>query len=303
MSWAFEASARRAKGDRELAKQRALIESLERAMIETDRSYDTEKEWLPNALEQQARQETRFQGIVATANMEGRSDVLEIDEIDGDNPVWNPAPNSLELLDVQGELNGEIDRFGTRFWDLLAHNSPELSKRLTGTCPITSVELRDRYLKSPLTLRLAVEIFSQLGEFPSAADRRYVGRISTVFMTGGGGRTPPSLVQHDWTPGFARETVIERVGVDLELDLRLEECRRDESGHWRDLTIEWGDGARWTVILDEGLGFLEPSSACWFDFRADPQGQAPILLRANCTLRRRSSTPTKFYVGGIEFPA
>jgi len=296
--WALEASARGEAGDRQLAKHQQLIRSLDRAIVETDGSYDPEIEWLPNALEQQSREETRFQGIVATTNLDGRSDVLEIDEIDGDNSVWNPASDAVEPLELEDELNGGIDQFGDRFWELLARHSPGLSKRLTGRCPITSVELRDRYVKSPLTLRLAVEVFNQLGEFPCASTHRYAGRISTVFMVGGGGRTLPSLIQHDWQPGIARETVIERVSTDLGIDLRLEECKRRESIHWRDLTIEWGDGARWTVILDEGLGFLEPSGACQFDFRADAEGQARILLEADCTLRRRSSAPTKFYLNG-----
>lgn len=118
--WVLEQSALSGGGERELAKHQELIRSLDRVLLEADRSYDYEKQWLPNALDQQENEETRFDGVVATRSPDDRPDVLTIPEINGENSVWNPAREGLDPLWIADELGGDISGFGKRFWELVA---------------------------------------------------------------------------------------------------------------------------------------------------------------------------------------
>lgn len=145
-----------------------------------------------------------------------------------------------------------------------------------------------------------VEVLRALGKYPCSATEPFEGLVTTIYMVGSGGRAPPSILQHDWQPGFQREEVLDCVARDLAQSLRLEEIDRRGSVHFRDVTVVWADGARWSVIMDEGFGFLEPSSRCQFDFRADPKAQGHALLRADFSVRRRSSGQTLFLLGSVE---
>ena len=81
-----------------------------------------------------------------------------------------PAGTVTELTIATG-MEGSVLQFGARFWEIMASHSPELKQRLVQRLPLRSVRYRDRYIRSPLSLRLLVEVMRAL---KATGDRKSV---------------------------------------------------------------------------------------------------------------------------------
>lgn len=61
-----------------------------------------------------------------------------------------------------GALSGSVEHVGKRFWDGLMKASPALGAALKGSVKLSRVRLRDRYVTSPLVMRVLFEVFRHL---------------------------------------------------------------------------------------------------------------------------------------------
>ena len=68
--------------------------------------------------------------------------------------------------------------------------------------------------------------------------------------------------------------------------------------HFRELRLEWGNGAVWSLKLDQGVGYwrCRPSSDFPFDKRPHEQLQAINEIAKRCRVVSQGSHPTYIYV-------
>ncbi|HEU0076736.1 MAG TPA: DUF1998 domain-containing protein, partial [Longimicrobiaceae bacterium] len=78
-------------------------------------------------------------------------------------------PGVAVALAVNGELDGPVSAFGERFWTLVLGACTDLRSRLSAGLPVRSITYGDRYLRTPLMLRLVSEVLRDLHwRFPHA---------------------------------------------------------------------------------------------------------------------------------------
>ena len=204
----------------------------------------------------------------------------------------------VELM-INKELNGSIDTFGYRFWELLATRVPELSTRLAGTANIKSFKYVDRYLRSPITIRLLYEIIVGLKQHCNQWAEDTILNIETAHYRH---RTqkPHSDVCGDWEYETERNDVINKVLSIKDTNLDLSISTTKNMSHARELRLEWNDGASWIMRLDQGLGYWSTVSRELFPFDQSLDIQSDNLLELNTNVTCRSSNhPTLLYLSAV----
>lgn len=218
----------------------------------------------------------------------------------GDGPIVRAALDAADLgtpvartdleirpdaafLRFTNEFDGPLLGFGER---LLHALQPQLA-RIGAWKPgeLTTVRYFDRYLKSPLTMRLALDFVAamqrslatssievELVSEPFRADPRYENGS-------------PWQVKHDWRDDAVRGDVAATMGAALQLELTLQ-LRRDQ--HARQFELLFSDGTSAVLVLDQGFGsWLPPTEIpVSFDFTASASDQAHKLLKANLLVHR-----------------
>lgn len=210
--------------------------------------------------------------------------------------IRKPPPDMIHQVVVGRQLDGPIHSFGERFWQLLAGASPELGARLKKGLPLASAHYSDRYLHSPLTARLTLELLRGLRHHPGVFPEGSTFQVRTALE-----HTPhrslPEFVEHDWPQGPNRAQVfrllLEKVGGTFSAEPKR------SLPHARELQLKWKDGARLLVRLDEGLGFLNTVSRVRHAFTANVEQQARQLDEAPLRLARRNPLETLIYVGQL----
>lgn len=180
------------------------------------------------------------------------------------------------------ECNGPTLGFGVRLLELMK----PLLQRVGGWRPghLVAVEYFDRYLKNPLTVRLACEFVGAITTSIGAAGRIRVSLVSEPWRS-----DPryddrrPWQASHDWRSDDDRaetaEAVLARVGLTGSMTLK-----RDR--HAREMVLSFDDSTAVTIVFDQGFG-------CWtgprgiplrFDFGLSAQEQALKLMALNAMI-------------------
>jgi hypothetical protein len=150
---------------------------------------------------------------------------------------------------------------------------------------LKAVSYSDRYIRSPLTVALALRsirsLRSALGDKESSA----ATRISTFPLPQPSARTHYYIYQ-DWQRPDDREQVIRRLAESWGLDLDFDEaCNL----HARELRLLYRDGTGARLYFDQGFGFWRTGKER-FDFGAAPSRQALALENASVLVAGPSST-------------
>jgi hypothetical protein len=146
------------------------------------------------------------------------------------------------ILEIEGELDGPVEGFGARFRSLLISKKSDLAQAFAGRC----LELRysDRYLYSPLVVRLAYELFAG---FADEQTRIEVVTQASRFSRPKRGET----VRYDWpdmaTRNFVFEHLLGQIGPNTTLNTS------SEIPHRRRLDFRTATAAG-TIFFDQGLG-------------------------------------------------
>lgn len=179
--------------------------------------------------------------------------------------------------------DGSLSSFGAHLLELIK----PLLQRVGGWRPghLVKVEYFDRYLKCPLTVRLACECVAALAKGIGSAEQTQVLLVSEPWRS-----DPryddrrPWQVSHDWRSDGDRAKVTEAVAAGLGLKGSLI-LKRDR--HAREMVLTFDDSTSVTLVFDQGFG-------CWsgpkgiplrFDFGAGPQNQAAKLLALNAVIQ------------------
>ncbi len=67
-------------------------------------------------------------------------------------------------IELHSELNGSLQDFGRRFWNCITREHEPSNNYLTSADEIISLDYQDRYLFTPLSVRVLYEILKQLCE-------------------------------------------------------------------------------------------------------------------------------------------
>ncbi len=201
-------------------------------------------------------------------------------------------------VEAGNELDGNIRTFGDRFWNLLIGRCSSLQAQFESGTPVSRLTYTDRYLRSPLTIRLLLEILSGLAARGVLRTRKTEVLVRTAEL--GFHRSGYSNYWfNDWSDEDTRsEVVTEALEVRCAQSRFAAEDKRD-TPHYRELELGWEDGKTWRLRLDEGVGFLRATTRERFPFDQPTQKQAEVLEGGNLTVELRSRYPTCLYMSDV----
>ena len=155
------------------------------------------------------------------------------------------VPGTLVEVAITTEFDSKIGSFGQKFWEVLRARMPKLDLRLSSSSPLTRIRYTDRYLKSPLTVRLLHEVL--MGLQPDLWVERVKIEVETALLNRSG-RRGPRYLEDDWEYEDDRREIIRQVlsvdGVAPEIKV----CNNRDLAHARELKLEWKDGASWEIL-------------------------------------------------------
>ncbi|MBA3726914.1 MAG: DUF1998 domain-containing protein [Armatimonadetes bacterium] len=185
------------------------------------------------------------------------------------------SPERTTLIYVTTQLDGDIEAFGAAFWSLVAKNAPSIGRRASATTALRSIGYSDRYLNSPLPVRLLREVLTKAPGIDAAT----IVRLTTGDAVSGILHSSPTLLKHDWRLNAHRDVVLQDVfAADFGSRFCLIKRPKHQVTHGRTLRLEYVDGVV-SVLLDQGFGYWVPQRPIRFDFSAGGVDQVRDLRR------------------------
>jgi hypothetical protein len=183
-----------------------------------------------------------------------------------------PVDDGDREVSVQRQLDGDLKTFGVRFWNLLRQGHPASKKVLDNTIArVTSISYSDRYLFTPLSIALILQIVTGLKR--AIGEERFCNPdllLTTTALRPDGQRSVGSKVYADWLVTKMRDEVATLVLQQLgNTKVRCTE----KMAHMRSLEAAFSTGESVTIRLDQGVSYWRVASwakggprASWFDF-------------------------------------
>jgi len=171
-----------------------------------------------------------------------------------------------------------------------------MANKLTGNGALQEIHYTDRYLKSPLTLKLLDQIVSALAmEYALiSSDTRLVVRSAEIEPK----RMPPEKIEHDWQQDHPRNKVAElllRQNFPGQIDVDSRHYR--QLPHARELRLVWENGNEWMIRFDQGMGHWRPAQKRFFGFDREAGEQAGQLAGLDFAVETRDARyPALVYV-------
>lgn len=180
---------------------------------------------------------------------------------------------------INDDLDVGIARFGSAAASLM--RSMLIEAGAPEDMRITELSYSDRYLNSPLVVRMALDTLKELGR-PAPGEPLAVSlHIQTIRPTDRGSRS----VWDDWKDADDRAAVISLYGRRIGLSVT---SREGVPRHGRVLTVTFANGTKASVLLDQGFGAWGVDGASpRFDFGATPTQQANLLATTQAVLSAR----------------
>jgi DEAD/DEAH box helicase domain-containing protein len=191
------------------------------------------------------------------------------------------APDRTAILEVNNQLNCRINDFGKAFWNLVGSQLPTLNQRINTKSPLLAIEYSDRYLNSPLPVRLLREVLATAPGIDSST----VVKLTTADQTPSAYASSPRLFKHDWRVQQHRDAVLKGV-FDRDFPGKFGLVTKDKRdvSHGRVLRLIYANGA--TVIhLDQGFGYWSAATPVYFAFSAGILDQIVELRRSMFQVR------------------
>ena len=183
------------------------------------------------------------------------------------------STGNARMIHARDRLDGPVGGFGRAFWKLLDTEAPLTVATLKqhGVAEATYV---DRYLMTPLTLRLLSEVLRTMPGARSA-------KVTVQTARGSRSESAPFAVFHPFAADAERQAVLQCLVGAARIDVR----DRTQLPHERTLTLRLGDGRTMVVMVDQGFGAWRASGAPRHNFHADPARQARALASAKFAVR------------------
>ena len=172
---------------------------------------------------------------------------------------------NAQLIRLGARLDGQVTSFGRSFWKLLDGADPLVMASIR-THGVRSAVYSDRYLLTPLNLRLFSEV---IGRIPG-------GKINDLNITTA---RAPRIDQFGWTvfhtfpEDGVRRAVIQELFPNARIDIR----EKVQLPHERSLQLFLSDDRKITIMFDQGFGGWRASGTPRHNFAAEPSRQARSL--------------------------
>ncbi len=197
------------------------------------------------------------------------------------------VPGQVRLT-IFEELNGPVSKFSEKLWSEIEKSAPEIKQELTGAGPARKIIYTDKFIKTPLGLRLLAETVLGLPLEVLGADTAL--NVNTVEIKADLRQNrSPRLLDHDWLLDEHRRGVMPGLMRVMGWNSGAVDVRELSSvPHYRELKIEWPDGRCWSMQFDQGFG-------CWstvinesFPFQESVANQVGCAARMNPRLVTRN---------------
>lgn len=190
------------------------------------------------------------------------------------NRLIELSSGNARLVRLRNELDGRAAEFGAKFWRTLESADP-LSVSAVRQVGVSVAVYRDRYLLTPLNLKLLHEVMESLpGKSPSTRIE-----ISTAQLRRN--EQPGSQAYHAYADDKARQAVLEGLFPGSTVSI----LPKAKQPHARSLEMELNDGRRFQILLDQGFGAWRADGPVRHDFRDTPDRQAVKIKQADIQLR------------------
>jgi len=166
-------------------------------------------------------------------------------------------PAGIKVISVTSELDGPGAGFGRRFWSLLELDTPE-SIVPTGAT-VEGVRYEDRYLATPVSMGLLLEVVSALkgacdradcwGEAASIEIR--TASIEGTIRTSTWGDRWGS----DWPKDEVRAAAAREGFAFAGMSVEVETLPKYQLSHGRRLTVRFSDQSTFVIWLDQGFSY------------------------------------------------
>ncbi len=156
---------------------------------------------------------------------------------------------------IHHELDGDVQGFGKRFWALIATEHKETQDVLDSEeCSVVSVEYSDRYLFTPLSVAVLLQVLQGLRSL--VGPHRWKAPIcivTTARSRSAGGSRGYGAVYSDWADTTMRDRVLlasfDQAGMKAELRIP------EKVKHGRLLVIEFSNNKTLTLRFDQGVSY------------------------------------------------
>ena len=170
-----------------------------------------------------------------------------------------------------------VGQFGKRFGAKLKQQMEAAGIWHPGK--LVRISYSDRYLNAPLPMLLFLRTCEALAAELKAGDTVEVDVVVQPLKKD----RVPYRIFNDWDHEGDREDVAQFLGEKLGLDVALEVT--ESAIHGRKLELEYADGRKALVLLDQGFGYWRiVGNPPRYDFRAAPAAQASDLYRSNAAV-------------------
>ena len=197
-------------------------------------------------------------------------------------------------IEISGEIDGNVDGFGSRFWKLLLSTKPDVGQSIRAGQHVKSVIYEDRYLLSPIAVRLLLELLRPL---KNGKNKRPEAVIHTAQPSGRAGN--PRTIDHDWRDQVIRDQVLQKALSRMGFSESVYVKQRRDLPHNRRMTVTWEDGNQLIIGFDQGLGHWASVQPISFPFTRHADQQVKALLSSKFTVIARSQFPTIVYVSPL----
>lgn len=235
------------------------------AQIETDEGLGTLATTSPDA----GSADRHWGEVAASPILLGQSNpIIEGSTIDPAVLAVVDGGNAVKF-GIRKELDGPVAQFGQKFWKLLREQCPSIFKPAQSLIRVT---YHDRYLVTPLSVRLLSEVWQQM------PGRQAETRFSLVIARREGDPRDCTSLTHSWPDDEDRCSVIEALMPGIDIDLR----QRRDCPHQRFFRFGYSDGKTAEITLDQGFGpWVLAVRSLRFDGQALPNRQAATLRSAH----------------------
>jgi hypothetical protein len=160
-------------------------------------------------------------------------------------------------IEVHHELDGPLQGFGKRLWGHVAQLHTPTQKRFADLKDeVRSVTYRDRYLFTPLSVALLVELIAGLREF--VGRERWAApavRIVTTNRRASGENLTRNRIWSDWIDASLRDRALRATFDYIGITACVEIADTATTGHSRLLEVEWSSRMRSTLRFDQGISY------------------------------------------------
>jgi DEAD/DEAH box helicase domain-containing protein len=215
--------------------------------------------------------------------------------------LFQAATERADLIRVATEANGPVKGFGNRFWSLVLGRKPEIGQLLQHGGRLAEVIYQDRYLLSPLPVRLLCEVLRPVVNTGSGKPIDVLIRTKERRASEYG--QIPMYLTDDWVNSGHRDAVALSALTKLGLRARIKAGHTRDLPHERTLWLRWEHGGELRIHLDQGFGHWSTTRPNAFPFTSRPEEQAAALLDTSFSILNRSAHPMSVFVLDIVLPS